>query len=292
MGYNCENNGVYILSNIETGDFYIGSTIDVCRRIKDHFRDLDSNKHVNWKLQRSYNKNPNFLCHFIHFKTRQLALEFEDLMIKKFKNHVHLLNICLDVEQPRLGILASDETKQKQSISARKFYLNGGKNSMDGKKHTSDSLLKISKAAKKQFESSEIRNKFRELAVARFQNLDYRERHRSSVISTMNNRQLRHQLSESAKNRWSNSEERLKQSKMAIDRFQDPDQRKVCSDAGKAAWSNLDFRLRKCRKVKINGTLYESIMDASRVLNISEATVRYRIDSLSEQFQDWNYFSE
>ena len=292
MDNNCENNGVYILSNFETSDFYIGSTIDVCRRVKDHFRDLVSNKHANWKFQRSYNKNPNFLCHFIRFETRQLALEFEDLMIKKFKDHPHLLNICLDVEQPRLGILASEETKQKQSISARKFYLNGGKNPMDGKKHTSDSVLKISKSAKKQFESSEIRNKFRELALARFQNQDYRKRHRSSVISAMNNHQLKQQLSDSAKNRWSNSEERLKQSYMAIDRFQDPNQRKVCSAAGKVAWSNLDFRLRRCRKVKINGTLYESIMDASRVLNVSEATVRYRIDSLTEQFQDWNYFSE
>lgn len=48
--------GVYEILNSKTNKRYIGSSIDIERRWKDHIRDLNNNKHHSIKLQRSWNK--------------------------------------------------------------------------------------------------------------------------------------------------------------------------------------------------------------------------------------------
>jgi group I intron endonuclease len=48
--------GIYKIENIINGKIYIGSSIDIDRRIKRHKNDLTKNKHVNIHLQRDFNK--------------------------------------------------------------------------------------------------------------------------------------------------------------------------------------------------------------------------------------------
>lgn len=47
--------GIYCILNNNTGKFYIGSSKDIGRRIKTHISRLANNKHINKKLQSSYN---------------------------------------------------------------------------------------------------------------------------------------------------------------------------------------------------------------------------------------------
>jgi hypothetical protein len=48
--------GVYTITNCQTGDIYIGSSVDAFRRWSDHTRELRSNIHKNILLQTAWNK--------------------------------------------------------------------------------------------------------------------------------------------------------------------------------------------------------------------------------------------
>lgn len=49
--------GIYRITCIVTGKFYIGSAVNLRRRHQEHFRDLHRNAHYNRKLQRAWNKH-------------------------------------------------------------------------------------------------------------------------------------------------------------------------------------------------------------------------------------------
>ena len=45
----------YKITNIENGSFYIGVTTDCIKREKQHFSQLEAQRHPNYKIQRDYN---------------------------------------------------------------------------------------------------------------------------------------------------------------------------------------------------------------------------------------------
>lgn len=47
---------IYSIINNKTKERYVGQTIDLGRRKKEHIKDLESNKHLNKKLQSAWNK--------------------------------------------------------------------------------------------------------------------------------------------------------------------------------------------------------------------------------------------
>lgn len=53
--------GVYQIYNEETGKRYIGSSIDVERRLKEHKRNLKAHRHSNQHLQNAWNKYQEYL---------------------------------------------------------------------------------------------------------------------------------------------------------------------------------------------------------------------------------------
>lgn len=53
--------GVYQIFNIETNKRYIGSSIDVERRLKEHKRNLKAHRHSNQHLQNAWNKYEEYL---------------------------------------------------------------------------------------------------------------------------------------------------------------------------------------------------------------------------------------
>jgi group I intron endonuclease len=48
--------GIYKIENIINGKLYIGSSVNIDKRIKRHKNDLIKNKHINCYLQREFNK--------------------------------------------------------------------------------------------------------------------------------------------------------------------------------------------------------------------------------------------
>lgn len=48
--------GIYIIRNRETNDFYLGSSVDIESRFKNHLLELRGNRHCNRYLQNAWNK--------------------------------------------------------------------------------------------------------------------------------------------------------------------------------------------------------------------------------------------
>lgn len=79
--------GVYKITNIKTGKFYIGSSVNIEGRIKGHFKDLELNTHRNQHLQNSYNKygKDAFIWSILEITDEKNLRIIEDKYIKETK---------------------------------------------------------------------------------------------------------------------------------------------------------------------------------------------------------------
>lgn len=106
--------GVYKITNIVNGKFYIGSSFDIKSRTKGHLNDLRADRHCNNHLQRSFNK---------HGEDRFI---FETLVYCPVEELLILEQYLMDFYQPQyniqktagspLGTKMSEETKEKLRI--------------------------------------------------------------------------------------------------------------------------------------------------------------------------------
>jgi hypothetical protein len=75
--------GIYQIKNTRNNKVYIGYTIDVCRRLKTHIRDLCKNKHYNTQLQQDYNNKDKFIFDILlESNDSQLLAQQEDAIIE------------------------------------------------------------------------------------------------------------------------------------------------------------------------------------------------------------------
>ena len=51
--------GIYIIVNTALNKVYIGQSIDVFRRINQHYQELQKGTHHNKDMQKDYNKSPS-----------------------------------------------------------------------------------------------------------------------------------------------------------------------------------------------------------------------------------------
>lgn len=79
--------GVYKITNIATGKFYIGSSKNIASRLKGHFKALETNTHPNKHLQNSYNKygKEAFITEIVEITTLENLRSREDYYIKQTK---------------------------------------------------------------------------------------------------------------------------------------------------------------------------------------------------------------
>lgn len=109
------NSGVYSITNIITGDSYIGSSQNINKRFITHKSLLNSNNHYNKHLQSSYNKygKENFIFRFILICNICNLVLYEQACIDNFKPTFN--KRIVEVESNR-GIKRSDEFKEKLRI--------------------------------------------------------------------------------------------------------------------------------------------------------------------------------
>lgn len=106
--------GLYYIINTKTKNIYIGSSIMLHKRFKEHYLKLRTNKHPNHYLQNSYNKYNKTYFEFHVFKTfddisDHLLRFYEGLCIRLFKAEY---NLCLFPEnngKPNYQRKLSDE---------------------------------------------------------------------------------------------------------------------------------------------------------------------------------------
>jgi predicted GIY-YIG superfamily endonuclease len=157
------NMGVYSITNKIDGKRYIGSSINLKKRINKHKLDLNKNKHCSLHLQNSWNKygSQNFefeILEFVEKEKEDELIKREQFFIDTYKSNEHLFgynirkfassNLKIEVSEKtrqklreaNTGKKHSDETKQKISVA------NKGKTSpFFDKKHSEESREKISK---------------------------------------------------------------------------------------------------------------------------------------------------
>lgn len=154
------NSGIYKIANKITGDFYIGSAINLKNRFYRHNTTLNLNKHQNRHLQNAYNKygkhafefviielvpNKNSLIKREQFYIDKLnpiynicKIANSSLGIKRTEDTKHKLSLAKKGNKNALGAVRSEKTKQQISNSCKKL-----KNAL-GHKHTIESKRKIS----------------------------------------------------------------------------------------------------------------------------------------------------
>ena len=109
---------VYQITNMLTGDFYIGSAQSFARREWQHRYDLKRNKHKNPRMQSSWNKYGGDV--FV-FEVLEEVPDGEDCLIVENKYlHKHVgqhncFNINRDAVSSRLGQSLNDESREKLS---------------------------------------------------------------------------------------------------------------------------------------------------------------------------------
>ena len=273
--------GVYLLHNPNTDETYVGSGI-LNERKNLHFRDLKNNKHVNKKLQKAFNKDPNFDFVSIETINREEAYDFEQSIIDEFKSSDLLLNIAQDVRGSGVP-KHSDETKELMSKNISKArqsedFINKTFKNEEWKKDLSE---KISSTSKKNWENPEFKEKMQNV-----------EKHGTKINSELARKKKEEKFIEKKNNpntskcfgQKRSEEFSINNSNKIKDKWQDPAYRE----------KQLKAREGKMTSFKISivgdGVIYDSLTSAAEELNITKQAVKYRIDS--DNYPNWRKINE
>lgn len=252
--------GFYKLYNTVTNEFYIGSGI-LEDREKSHFYKLRNGIHENYKLQKAFNRNSNFI--FIPTvidklltirDNRNLALIMEQKLIDDSFDNIKCLNIARDVDVVFLGRKHNDKTIEKMSISKKEKWIDPNFQ----EKMSISMRAGWQKLSKKQ---KEIISKINSDSKKRF----YADGRKSPAFGQKRTEEFKKLNKDRVTELWKNPKFREK---------------------------NLQARKGKIKgfpsiKVEINGIIYESITKAADELNMSVPGVIYRCDSLRDKFSRW-----
>jgi group I intron endonuclease len=129
--------GIYCIENTVNHKKYIGQSVNIYTRWKQHKNDLYNNKHRNNYLQKAWNKygENNFNFQIIEKCDEDNLNEKEMYYINMFKTINRDYGYNLD-SGGSINRYMSDESKFKMSLA--KSYVFGEKNSFYGKHHSDD----------------------------------------------------------------------------------------------------------------------------------------------------------
>lgn len=128
--------GIYRIRNLIDGKAYIGSAVDLERRLYNHRWNLNRGSHCNIHLQRAWGRDgeSNFAFETILVCQKEQLIQLEQ---EEFDKNTNIYNINL-VAGSTLGRRFSDETKHKISLTSKGRWT--------GKKHTEETKRKISQS--------------------------------------------------------------------------------------------------------------------------------------------------
>lgn len=143
------NSGIYKIVNEKTGQFYIGSAVNLKKRIYNHYIMLKNGNHSNIHLRRSAKKHghDSFSISIIEECSITNLRKIEQKYLDESVGTSKCYNIATDAFCPMLGRKASPETNKKRSDALR------------GKPLSEEHKQKISKSnlGKKMSDSSRIK---------------------------------------------------------------------------------------------------------------------------------------
>jgi len=162
--------GIYCFENLVDGKKYIGQSINIERRYKEHFRFLekeecgDENKYF-WNALKKYGIQ-NFSFYILEECHQDLLNDLEVKYIKELNSHKteNGYNVSWGGNSPMRGIEKSVETRMRMSNS-KKGKLLGKDNPNYGNKMSEDSKKKISEANSGRVRSEEAKKKALETRI-------------------------------------------------------------------------------------------------------------------------------
>ncbi len=170
------NTGVYVIRNFFGGEEYVGSAMQgFSRRWSEHIRHLKKGDHTNWFLQAAWN-------HFGHNALQFSILERcpkEDCLRKEQKWMNALkpeYNILKYAGAPGLGRVQSAQERAQRSIRST-----GAGNSFFGKKHTPETLARLSIVHRGRVTTPETKMKLSEASKRVQDNPEYRARMAATI---------------------------------------------------------------------------------------------------------------
>lgn len=121
-----EKCGVYIITNIENGKRYIGSSSNIRKRLYDHIYHLNNNIHDNPHLQSSWKKHGEelfeygILCYCDSKEIFELEQKYIDLLLPEYNIQLKVIGVE--------GSKRTKETREKISNSIKSKYKDGFRN--------------------------------------------------------------------------------------------------------------------------------------------------------------------
>ena len=139
--------GVYEIINKSNNKTYVGSSVNIGLRWREHKRALDASIHHSSHLQRAWKAYGEelFIFRILEECPKEIVLEREQhwINLRRSYDREFGYNICQFVTQSRLGLKASPETLKRMSIA------NGGENHPNwGRKLSSSHVENIKRAGK------------------------------------------------------------------------------------------------------------------------------------------------
>jgi len=199
--------GVYEIVNTINGKKYIGSSVDVNKRLWTHQQKLRKNCHRNQHLQRSWNKHSEDNFKFNILTTAKGIKDLIPLEQRFLDKSEDVYNIRPRAENC-LGIKHSKETKRKMSLART------------GKKHSKKTRKKMSEnnpkywLGKKRLEETKQKigeaNKDRKLSEEAKQNLREVKKGNKYALGYIHSKEARQKISEARKGKKLSKETKQK----------------------------------------------------------------------------------
>lgn len=171
--------GIYRIWHVDSGKSYIGSSVTLRRRIRDHFRDLRAGAHANPKLQRAWNAHGEdaFRCEVVELDEKSQLTKREQFYIDSFHaigatgfNVVPRADRREMSTETRERIAAAMRTPENRELM-RKYAT--------GRKHSDEAKAKVSAAARGRKHSASSRSKMSALRIG----MKFSDEHRRNIAA-------------------------------------------------------------------------------------------------------------
>jgi group I intron endonuclease len=277
--------GIYEIINLINNKIYIGSSINIDKRIYRHFNDLKNNKHINIYLQREYNiygltaftyKCIDECCESDLRIIEQKYLD-DIFKIKNFNKYYY--NICDKscggdnltnnpnknniIKKIINGLYNRYKNETEEDKTARIKKITGKNNPNYGKKWSIEQKLRMSKQ-RKGLKSNRKGKTYKEI---------YGDRENEIKNKIKNNKSI--QKGENSPNYGKKCPDYLK--KYYSEKFKGKRNKNI---------------LNNFKPFKIDEKIYILLTDAEKDLNINYLTIRYRLLSDNLNFNNYKYITD
>ena len=189
--------GIYTITNTITGARYIGQSVNIKDRKRNHINNLKKGDHYNRHLQHSFNKygEEYFIFDIVLLCEPENLIYYEQQLVNSTDN---IYNECKQCVASVLGIKRTSETKKKLSVAAtgripsddarkamskawitRKISEESKKRmsiSQLGRKHSEETKAKMPESRKKFWESEDNRKHLSNIKIEQWSNPEFREK--------------------------------------------------------------------------------------------------------------------